>query len=100
MHSAAICDAIARKRLLRFRYHEHLDPTTVEPHLFGLNEGGSDALCAWLVHGFTHTDRPPFWRMYLEERMADVEVLEEGFDRPRVGYNPNDRRFTEIRCRL
>jgi hypothetical protein len=95
-HLEEIRRAIAARQLVRFRYHNHEELTVVEPHVCGINQAGELALSAWLLWGVTYTQNAPFWRMYLLNRMTDVEVLGEHFEGPRVGYNRHDRRFTEI----
>ena len=100
MHSAFICDALNRRRLLRFRYKDHSSATTVEPYTYGENKTGNLVLSAWLVSGETHDTKPPFWRLYHENEMHNVEVMIDTFSHDRVGYNPNDSRFQVIKCRV
>jgi hypothetical protein len=100
MHSSLICDALNQRRLLRFRYKDHTTTTTVEPYTYGENKAGNTVLSAWLVAGETHDNKPPFWRLYRESEMHNVEVLSEAFSQNRVGYNPNDSGFQVIRCRV
>lgn len=100
MYESQICDALRRRRLLRFCYKDHLTPTTIEPYTYGQTKVGHNALSAWLVAGATHDNRPPFWRLYLESEMHKVEVLHDEFSTNRPGYKPNDQRFRVIRCRI
>jgi hypothetical protein len=60
MHGTQICDALQRRRLLRFRYKDHLGPTVVEPYVYGENKSGNLVLSAWLVSGETHDLTPPY----------------------------------------
>lgn len=100
MYAAQICDALQRRRLLRFRYKDRSTPTVVEPYVYGENTSGHMALSAWLLSGETHDSNPPFWRLYLEDEMQAVDVLSEEFSANRKGYNPNDRQFRLVRCRV
>ena len=100
MYGPLICDAIIRRRLLRFRYKDHASSTTVEPYTFGLNKAEHFVLSAWLVAGATHEDQPPYWRLYRLDEMHQVEVLQESFATNRPGYKPNDSRFARIDCRV
>lgn len=100
MYATQICDALQRRRLLRFLYKDHLTPTIVEPYIYGENTSGHMALSAWRLAGETRDTNPPFWRLYLEEEMRAVDVLSEDFSTNRKGYNPNDRQFRLVRCRV
>src|SRR3982750_3049130 len=99
MHSSQICDALQRRRQLRFYYKDHLTPTVVEPYTYGESTAGNLAVSAWLISGETHDSTPPLWRLYKEDEMRRVEVLEITFERDRPGYKPNDSRFRSVRCR-
>lgn len=68
--------------------------------MFGEFSNGHDILVAWLVSGETSDATPPMWRQYREDEMDRVEVLAEGFDKNREGYNPSDSRFRSVRCRV
>lgn len=100
MHDSIICDALRRRRHLRFYYKDHLSPTVVEPYTYGDNKAGHPVLSAWLVSGETHDVTPPFWRLYRVDEMQVVEALESSFAQNRPGYKPQDSRFALIRCRV
>ena len=93
-----ICAAVAGRRLLMFGYGDAV--RVVEPHIFGRNTAGHDALSAWLREGQSRTDPGGGWRMYLTGALQGVQALPETFEVPREGYNPDDPHFTEIYCRL
>jgi hypothetical protein len=85
---------------LRFYYKDHVTPTVVEPYTYGENKAGNLVLSAWLISGETHDPNPPFWRLYREDEIRRVDVLETTFERDRPGYKPADSRFRLIRCRV
>jgi hypothetical protein len=93
-----ICDAIEKRRLLQFTYDDEV--RIVEPHLLGRKTSGKDALSAYLVGGYTESDRQPYWRNYTVEKMEFITMLDETFSGARHGYNPNDKTMEEIYCRL
>jgi hypothetical protein len=93
-----ICHAIRAKRLLMFGYADTV--RVVEPHLHGVNSAGHEVLSAWLRPGYSRTDPQGGWRTYLTEEMYRLQVLDETFERPRAGYNPDDERMVSIFCRL
>ena len=96
--NSIICEAIAKRKLLQFSYDDLT--RIVEPHLFGRKTSGNDVLLAWLVEGYTESDREPFWRNYAVENMDFLIMLDETFEGTRVGYNPDDKTMEEIYCRL
>lgn len=100
MHGTRICNALAGRHLLRFRYKDHSTATVVEPYTYGINKKGHHVLSAWLVSGETHDLHAPFWRLYLESEMSQVEVLKDRFESNRTGYSPNAKGFQHIECRV
>ena len=96
--NVAICDAIRARRLLRFVYDGY--ERVVEPHVYGVNSAGREALSAWLVSGWSKSDPDPGWRMYLVTEMRDVAATAEAYAGTRPGYNPDDGRMAEVYCRL
>jgi hypothetical protein len=93
-----ICEAIEARRLLMFGYGDAI--RVVEPHLYGRNTAGHEALSGWLRPGLSRTDPEGGWRMYLTDELRDLQTLPARFEGPRPGYNPLDRHFTEVFCRL
>lgn len=93
-----ICEAIEKKRLLQFSYDDLT--RIVEPHLLGRKTSGKDALSAYLVEGYTESDREPYWRNYSVEKIDFLVMLDETFAGARTGYNSDDKTMEEIYCRL
>lgn len=93
-----ICRAIEGRNLLMFGYGDQV--RVVEPHLYGINSAGHEALRAWLRPGLSRADPEGGWRMYLVPEMRSLQLLDERFAAPRPGYNPNDRHMQRIFCRL
>ena len=95
---STICEAIRARKLLMFGYAERV--RVVEPHLYGVNTAGNEALSAWLRAGYSRSDPGGGWRTYLVPEMYRVQVLDEVFDGPRPGYNPRDERMVRVFCGL
>lgn len=93
-----ICRAIAARKLLMFGYGDQV--RVVEPHLYGINSAGHEALRAWLRPGLSRAEPEGGWRMYLVPEMRAPQILDEQFAGPRPGYNPNDRHMQRVLCRL
>ena len=100
MHATTICEALQRRRLLRFHYKDHIGVTVVEPYVYGENKARNFVLSAWLISGETHDPTPPLWRLYRDDEMRLVEILADEFREDRPGYKPNDSRFQFVRCRV
>lgn len=79
-----------------YKSHERI----IEPHLLGKKTSGKDALSAWQVGGYSESDRQPPWRNYSIEEIENIIVLDQTFEGPRPGYNPNDSTMVQIYCRL
>jgi len=93
-----ICQAIAERQLLMFHYGGVM--RVVEPHLYGVNTAGHDALSAWMRAGWSRVDPEGEWRMYLVDEVSDLQALPERFDAPRPDFNPDDPHFVETYCRV
>lgn len=93
-----ICQAIRTRRLLMFGYGNTV--RVVEPHLYGVNTAGHEALSAWLRPGLSRADPDGGWRMYLADEVRGVQALPEIFGSAREGYNPDDPHFTRVYCRI
>ena len=93
-----ICQAIAERRLLMFQYGGVM--RVVEPHLYGVNSAGHDALSAWMRAGWSRADPEGEWRMYLVDEIGELQSLPERFAGPRPDFNPDDPHFVERYCRL
>jgi hypothetical protein len=93
-----VCDAIRARRLLRFVYDGY--ERVVEPHAYGVNTAGHEAVSAWLAGGWSTSATEPGWRMYLIDGMRDVAALAQGFEGPRQGFNPDDPHFVRLFCQI
>ncbi len=88
-----ICKAINEGRLLGFFYKGV--QRWVEPHTYGLQISGKEALCAWQTTGGSGEG----FRLFLKGDM-DSLVVGDPFDGPRAGYHRGDRRFHVIHAEL
>jgi predicted DNA-binding transcriptional regulator YafY len=94
----SVCDAITRRNLLMFGYRGVV--RVVEPHLYGRTTAGNEALSAWMREGWSRTDPEGGWRMFRLDELTDLSVLPEQFSGPRPDFNPDDRHFMEVFCRV
>ena len=93
-----ICHAIAERTLLMFRYRGAM--RVAEPHLYGRNTAGHDALSAWMRPGWSRTDPEGGWRMFLADELEALSLLPERFAQARPDYNPGDPHFETVYCQL
>ncbi len=93
-----ICTAIAKRRLLTFRYQGF--ERVVEPHLLGETRAGHDVLLAWFLRGYSESEGGAGWRSYRLSEMGSICLLDETFDRSRPGYNLNEESMLQIHCKL
>jgi len=91
-----ICEAIRARKLLMFAYGDLM--RIVEPHLYGVNAAGHEVLSAWLRPGLSRADPGGWWRTYRVDEISALRLLDESFDAPREGYNPNDARMVRVHC--
>jgi len=94
MMNALIRKAVEEQRLIRFGYKGAV--RTVEPHSYGRQGNGSDALCAWQVAGGSGQE----FRLFRTDEMEMLQLLDENFDGPRPGYRRGDSRFAMMHAEL
>ncbi|SEP07686.1 hypothetical protein [Aquisalimonas asiatica] len=94
----AICNAIQNMTKLSFVYHGY--PRVVEPHTYGIDTKGHEALRAYQVAGGSESGEYAGWKLFHAQEMRGLQVLEEGFAGPRQGYKRGDKAFSHIRCQL
>ena len=90
---AVIRGALRERRMLAFRYHDHL--RRVEPHALGRMKDGAIVLLAWQVAGGSRSEPPPGWRNFLLTELGPLEVLDETFT-PRADYRPEKTKLRHI----
>jgi len=93
-----ICEAIRRKKLLKFRYGN--STRVVEPHTLGQDSSAHDILSAYLVRGYSESQKEPYWRFFRLSNVTLMAMLDERFPGPREGYNPKDPRLPKVYCSL
>jgi hypothetical protein len=88
----AVCNAIEKRRLLRFHYHG--SARLVVPCAHGLLSTGNEALRAHEVSAMT------LGKLFRVDAMESVEVCPDGFTTPPPGYRRDDRGMARIHCQL
>lgn len=87
--------AITQKRKILFYYNGGI--RIVEPHAFGTDKNGKPKLRGYQVSGFSESGNPQGWKLFNVSEINSLQILEEFFQQPRTGYNPNgDRAIPNI----
>jgi hypothetical protein len=93
-----ICEAIRKRTLLEFRYHDRL--RVVAPYCCGVSSRGSNVLRAVQVRGESASGGLGFGKLWTVAEIADLRVLDEPFRPDDPDYNPRDRAMTRIYCAI
>jgi hypothetical protein len=88
-----IIAAIQNSQTLEFTYKG--EPRVVEPHTYGGNAKGHDAICAWQETGGSGAG----YRLFLVDQMGSVSIGHP-FNGPRPNYHRGDRQFVQIYAEL
>ncbi len=91
--NAVILTAISERRVLTFWYGG--EPRRVEPHCYGRDTRGHDALRAWELSG-----SEPGWKLFHVTKMTGLQATAERFQWPRPGYKRGDPIMRQIYCEL
>lgn len=91
-----ICTAIHKHRRLRITYEGH--ERIVEPYAYGANESHV-LLRAYQLSGFSNS-RSQGWKLFREESISEVALLDATFAKPRDGYMRNDPSMEVIYCEI
>ncbi|MEM5871894.1 MAG: hypothetical protein QW051_03405 [Candidatus Aenigmatarchaeota archaeon] len=94
-----ICEAIKSKRIIKFNYDGF--ERVVEPHTCGIHKAtGNVVLSAYQVGGYSSSEKIPYWRLYVVDKITDLEITNEIFIEPRPGYRRGDSRMSIIYCEI
>ena len=80
----SIAIAIRTRKLLQFTYDGY--PRTVEPHTYGIDGKGHQALRAYQVSGGSESGEYVGWKLFHVAEMRGIAILEQEFSGPRSGY--------------
>jgi hypothetical protein len=84
MHPTII-EAIKQRRVLSVSYDGL--PRKVEPHIYGINSAGHEALSCYQVEGGSASGNPEGWKMLLVSKL-DKAILTELTFTPRTSPSP------------
>ena len=93
-----ITAAIQNRQPLRFFYDGHM--RIVEPHTYGVDVRGHDALRAYQVAGGSSSGEFIGWKLFHVSEMGAITLLEDRFSGPRAEYKRGDKVFRTIVAQL
>ncbi|MDK2789621.1 MAG: hypothetical protein PWP15_128 [Methanothermococcus sp.] len=95
-----IITAINEKRKLKIIYNGG-DARTIEPHCYGNDTYDQKKLRAYQIKGDSNSGEASGWKLFIVENISSVNLLDERFEKPRPGYNPQgDTQIPHIICKI
>jgi hypothetical protein len=91
-----ICEAIRKRALLEFLYHNRR--RVVAPYCCGVSTRGVEVLRAVQVRGESASGGMGFGKLWTVADIVDLRMLDEAFTPDDPDYNPQDRAMTTIYC--
>jgi hypothetical protein len=97
--SGQLDDAIARRVEVEFVYNGL--PRAVQPGAHGVHHTTGNAfLRGYQVAGQSSSRTPPFWDMFLTEKVVGLVVTDRTFDDDPPGYARDDKHMSQIFAQL
>lgn len=93
-----ITSAIRARQLLSFNYDGFA--RTVEPHTYGIDKKGQNALRAYQVSGGSESGEYVGWKLFHVSQICGLSVLQQTFSSPRPKYKKGDTAFVTIQAEL
>lgn len=93
-----IAEAIASHKLLQLDYNG--STRVVEPHIYGLDTHGHEALSAYQVTGGSLSGENIGWKTFEIGKIRHLRLLSSRFNRPRPEYNAADAKFESVYTQL
>ncbi len=91
-----ICQAISEMKVIQFRYDDN-KLRKVEPFCCGINTKDNYVLRCYQIGGYSSTNKFG-WKMFDLAAISKLEILDDGFEVNRKGYNPKDSAMVKIFC--
>jgi hypothetical protein len=96
--NAIICEAIQKRALLEFRYHD--TPRVVAPYCHGISTRGVEVLRAIQVRGESGTGGFGLGKLWSIDEMVGLRILAERFTPDDPRYNPDDSAMKQVHCHV
>jgi len=96
--NSLICDAIARRKVIRFFYGGGF--RVAEPFCYGIGTSGNELLRVFQIDGHSRSGVSHDWKLFDVDKITAISITEQIFSGSRPGYNPTDPEMTKIYCRF
>lgn len=96
--ASIICEAIRKRALLQFRYHDRV--RVVAPYCHGVSTRDVEVLRGVQVRGESGSSGFGMGKLWTVDKMVEPRILEETFVANDPHYNPNDSAMKRIHCRV
>lgn len=93
-----IAAAVRNKQILTISYHGFT--RTVEPHAYGINHKGNEALRRYQIAGGSVSGSPSSWKLLLLDEMRSITTTGSVFQGPRRDYKRDDKDMQHIFAQL
>ncbi len=94
---ALLLKAIKTRKVIQFAYYG--EERIVEPFKCG-EISGVGFLEGYLIGGYSESENKERWRLYQLDKIKKLKITDKKAASSRPGYNPNDKRFLAIFCKV
>ena len=93
-----ICRSIRERKLLSIYYEGEY--RRIEPHVYGESVAGNVLIRAYQIEGFSRSGESHFWKLFDQDKITFINLLDERFPGPRDDYKRDDPAIAKIYCQL
>jgi hypothetical protein len=93
-----ICQSIQQRKLLSLYYEGEY--RRIEPHVYGESDAGKILIRAYQVEGFSKSGESYFWKLFDQDKITFINLLDERFPGPRKEYTHEDPAIVKVYCQL
>lgn len=93
-----ICQSIQQRKLLSIYYEGEY--RRIEPHVYGESEARKILIRAYQVEGFSKSGVSYFWKLFDQDKITFINLLDERFPGPPKEYTPTEPAIAKVYCQL
>jgi hypothetical protein len=95
----AICEAIAKKAVIQFRYGNHR-VRVVEPQCHGISATGKEVFRGYQTSGHSKSGHSRAEKLFEVSKISGLKETGETFSKPGPHFNPHDKTMAYVHCCL
>ena len=92
-----ICEAISKRKSIRFRYKDDPSERIAEPFCCGKSFKGTYILRCFQIRGPSDSHKLG-WKLVDLADMSELEITDKDYSGIRPGYNPRNKDIKEVFC--